>query len=61
MTGTSLFWGIGATLRFLLVAWVPAGAPITGIAVGFGAALSLAIGMLWLRRRWLIRVALSAS
>jgi MFS transporter, LPLT family, lysophospholipid transporter len=23
MTGTSLFWGTGATLRFLLVAWVP--------------------------------------
>jgi LPLT family lysophospholipid transporter-like MFS transporter len=23
MTGTSLFWGAGATLRFLLVAWVP--------------------------------------
>jgi LPLT family lysophospholipid transporter-like MFS transporter len=40
---------------------VRAGAPITGIAVGFGAALSLAIGMLWLRRRWLIRVALSTS
>ena len=40
---------------------VRAGAPITGIAVGFGAVLSLAIGMLWLRRRWLARVALSAS
>ena len=24
MAGTSLFWGSGATLRFLLVAWVPA-------------------------------------
>jgi LPLT family lysophospholipid transporter-like MFS transporter len=23
MTGTSLFWGAGSTLRFLLVAWVP--------------------------------------
>lgn len=23
MTGTSLFWGTGTTLRFLLVAWVP--------------------------------------
>jgi LPLT family lysophospholipid transporter-like MFS transporter len=23
MTGTSLFWGTGATMRFLLVAWVP--------------------------------------
>jgi MFS transporter, LPLT family, lysophospholipid transporter len=24
IAGTSLFWGVGATLRFLLVAWVPA-------------------------------------
>jgi MFS transporter, LPLT family, lysophospholipid transporter len=40
---------------------IRAGAPVTGIAVGFGAALSLAIGVLWLRRRWLTRVALSAS
>ena len=23
MTGTSLFWGAGSTMRFLLVAWVP--------------------------------------
>jgi LPLT family lysophospholipid transporter-like MFS transporter len=23
MTGTSLFWGAGATLRFLVIAWVP--------------------------------------
>jgi LPLT family lysophospholipid transporter-like MFS transporter len=24
ITGTCLFWGIGATMRFLLIAWVPA-------------------------------------
>lgn len=29
MTGTSLFWGAGATLRFLLVAWVPVALGIT--------------------------------
>jgi MFS transporter, LPLT family, lysophospholipid transporter len=38
---------------------VRAGVPISGIAVGFGAAMSVAIGGLWLRRRWLTRVALS--
>lgn len=29
MIGTSLFWGAGATLRFLLVAWVPVALAIT--------------------------------
>ena len=29
MTGTSLFWGTGATMRFLLVAWVPLALGIT--------------------------------
>jgi MFS transporter, LPLT family, lysophospholipid transporter len=29
MTGTSLFWGTGATMRFLLVAWVPVALGIT--------------------------------
>jgi LPLT family lysophospholipid transporter-like MFS transporter len=29
MTGTSLFWGAGMTLRFLLVAWVPIALGIT--------------------------------
>lgn len=28
--GTSLFWGMGATMRFLLVAWVPFALLITG-------------------------------
>jgi LPLT family lysophospholipid transporter-like MFS transporter len=40
---------------------VRAGAPVTGIAGGFGAALSLAIGILWLRRRRLTRAVLNAS
>jgi LPLT family lysophospholipid transporter-like MFS transporter len=40
---------------------VRAGAPVTGIAAGFGGALSLAIGALWLRRRHLARMALNAS
>jgi LPLT family lysophospholipid transporter-like MFS transporter len=29
MTGTSLFWGTGSTMRFLLVAWVPIALGIT--------------------------------
>src|ERR1700722_14027742 len=29
MTGTSLFWGTGATLRFLVIAWVPIALGIT--------------------------------
>jgi LPLT family lysophospholipid transporter-like MFS transporter len=29
MAGTSLFWGTGATMRFLLVAWVPVALGIT--------------------------------
>jgi LPLT family lysophospholipid transporter-like MFS transporter len=29
MTGTSLFWGTGSTMRFLLVAWVPVALGIT--------------------------------
>jgi LPLT family lysophospholipid transporter-like MFS transporter len=40
---------------------VRAGAPVTAIAAGFGAALSLAIGILWLRRRRLTRAVLNAS
>lgn len=52
LLGTSIFWGTGATLRFLLVAWVPVALLITdlstaanlsgvvaiGIAIGAGAA-----------------------
>jgi LPLT family lysophospholipid transporter-like MFS transporter len=40
---------------------VRAGAPIISLAAGFGAALALSIGTLWLHRRWQMRVALSAS
>jgi len=52
LIGTSIFWGAGSTLRFLLVAWVPvalhimdtstpanlSGAVAIGIALGAGAA-----------------------
>ena len=30
ITGTSLFWGAGATLRFLLIAWVPVALAVSG-------------------------------
>ena len=40
---------------------VRAGAPITSLAAGFGAALALSIGTLWLHRRWQTRVAVSVS
>lgn len=58
LLGTSIFWGTGATLRFLLVAWVPvallmtdlstaanlSGAVAIGIAIGaFGAAKSVTL------------------
>jgi LPLT family lysophospholipid transporter-like MFS transporter len=55
LTGTSIFWGAGSTLRLLLVAWVPvalgipdlslpanlSGAVAIGIALGAAAAASL--------------------
>ncbi len=55
LVGTSLFWGAGVTLRFLLVLWVPVALGITdnatptylnamvaiGIVVGAGAAAKL--------------------
>ena len=40
---------------------VRAGAPITSLAAGFGAALALSIGTLWLHRRWQTRLAVSVS
>ncbi|MDB6013936.1 MAG: lplT [Gammaproteobacteria bacterium] len=40
---------------------VRAGAPITSLAAGFGAALALSIGTLLLHRRWQTRLAVSAS
>ena len=40
---------------------VRAGAPVTSLAAGFGAALALSIGTLWLHRRWQTRLAVSAS
>ncbi|GAO37816.1 lysophospholipid transporter LplT [Sulfuricella sp. T08] len=55
LLGTSVFWGVGSTLRFLLVAWVPvallivnnhvpaylSGVVAIGIALGAGAAARL--------------------
>jgi LPLT family lysophospholipid transporter-like MFS transporter len=41
LLGTSVFWGTGSTMRFLLIAWVPLALGITGtsgIAVGAAAA-----------------------
>jgi LPLT family lysophospholipid transporter-like MFS transporter len=45
MTGTSLFWGTGATMRFLLVAWVPVALGITNIKTPgyFNGALAVGI------------------
>jgi LPLT family lysophospholipid transporter-like MFS transporter len=40
---------------------VRAGAPITSLAAGFGAALTLSIGTLWLHRRWQTRLVVSVS
>ena len=40
---------------------VRAEAPITSLAAGFGAALALSIGTLWLHRGWQMRLAVSAS
>ena len=51
LTGTSVFWGAGATLRFLLVAWVPVALGIANYsmpaylngAVGIGVVLGAAL------------------
>jgi LPLT family lysophospholipid transporter-like MFS transporter len=39
---------------------VRAGAPVTSLAAGFGMALVLSIGTLWLHRRWQMRAAASS-
>lgn len=54
---TSLFWGSGATLRLLLVAWVPLALSISGTstpanlngAVAIGIAGGAALASLWIR------------
>ena len=51
LTGTSVFWGAGATLRFLLVAWVPVALGVANYsmpaylngAVGIGVVLGAAL------------------
>lgn len=45
MMGTSAFWGAGATLRFLLVAWVPAALAITSNAMPAYLNASTAVGI----------------
>lgn len=43
--GTSLFWGVGATMRFLLVAWVPYALQITGNSLPAYLNASTALGI----------------
>jgi LPLT family lysophospholipid transporter-like MFS transporter len=43
--GTGLFWGVGATMRFLLVAWVPYALHITGNALPAYLNASTAMGI----------------
>jgi LPLT family lysophospholipid transporter-like MFS transporter len=60
MTGTSLFWGTGSTMRFLLVAWVPVALGITSnrmpaylnamVAVGIVVGAALAAKFVTLNR-----------
>ena len=45
MIGTSLFWGTGGTMRFLLVAWVPAALGITGMKMPANFNGVLAVGI----------------
>lgn len=55
LIGTSLFWGVGSTLRFLLVAWVPVALAISDNgtpanlngAVAVGIALGAAFAAKW--------------
>jgi LPLT family lysophospholipid transporter-like MFS transporter len=45
MTGTSLFWGTGGTMRFLLVAWVPVALGISDIKTPAYLNGTLAVGI----------------
>jgi LPLT family lysophospholipid transporter-like MFS transporter len=45
MAGTSLFWGAGATLRFLLVAWVPVALGIASNAMPAYLNATVAVGI----------------
>ncbi len=45
LLGTSMFWGIGATLRFLLIAWVPYALHITDLKTPANLNGAVAIGI----------------
>lgn len=45
LLGTSIFWGTGATLRFLLVAWVPAALFINDLSTAANLSGTVAIGI----------------
>jgi LPLT family lysophospholipid transporter-like MFS transporter len=45
IAGTSLFWGAGATLRFLLIAWVPVALGITSHAMPAYLNATVAVGI----------------
>src|SRR5262249_61195059 len=45
MIGTSLFWGAGSTMRFLLVAWVPIALGITGNSMPAYLNATVAVGI----------------
>jgi LPLT family lysophospholipid transporter-like MFS transporter len=45
LIGTSVFWGTGSTLRFLLVAWVPVALHITDLSTAANLSGAVAIGI----------------
>lgn len=45
LLGTSVFWGTGATLRFLLVAWVPVALLMTDLSTAANLSGAVAIGI----------------
>lgn len=45
LLGTSIFWGTGATLRFLLVAWVPVALFLTDLSTAANLSGAVAIGI----------------
>lgn len=45
LLGTSIFWGTGATLRFLLVAWVPVALLMTDLSTAANLSGAVAIGI----------------
>ncbi len=55
LMGTSLFWGAGVTLRFLLVIWVPVALGITSNAMPTYLNAMVAVGIVLVpgrRRSW---------